>query len=70
MRSWLSTSGTPRAISGVIKLLKPYECETGMTPKFRSRSVIPIVVANLIAIGEQLLAAEADGARGGGGAGG
>ena len=26
-----------------MRLLKPYECEAGMTPKFRSVSVMPIV---------------------------
>src|SRR5947209_17623113 len=37
------TSGTPRAINGVRRLLNPYECETGMTPKFRSVPEIPLV---------------------------
>src|SRR5262249_5284475 len=42
-RSQLKTIGTPRTINGVSKLLNPYECEIGITPKLRSVSVIPIV---------------------------
>ena len=43
VRSRLKTIGTPRAINGVSKLLKPYECEIGITPKLRSTSAMPIV---------------------------
>jgi len=43
IRSLLSASETPRTMSGVSKLLKPYECEIGMTPKFKSRGLMPIV---------------------------
>src|SRR5213080_1456615 len=43
VRSQLTTIGTPRAIKGKSRLLNPYECEIGITPKFRSTSEISIV---------------------------
>ncbi len=43
IRSLLSASATPRTRIGVSRLLNPYECEMGTTPKFTSLGVIPIV---------------------------
>ena len=68
--SELKTIGTPRASSGVIRLLNPYEWESGMTAKLRSASGDSHRVANVVAIGEQLFAAKANRAGRGGGSGG
>ena len=47
-------------MSGVMRLLNPYEWESGMTAKLRSASSDSHRFANVVAIGEQLFAAKAN----------